>query len=553
MDMEKRFVLAMVLSLLFLVVYRMYFMPAPPPAKAPAATTTPGTTVPQDSSPSQASAAQLNPPGSKAPSSEPVTQVLEKKIHIEDPRYRVTITNHGGVIASWKFLEREGREIELVPQKYPNEAYAPLSLWIQDPQLFKAVNTANYAIQSASLPLEGESTTLHTPAEIKLFYQGPDFRVTKVLHFGAATFTVDVSADVVADGRSVPVHLQVGPGLGLSDEAMGSSPSHTHKVALLNGTAVERVEYKKVEGLQQRGGAIRWAGLDSQYFASMILPSGDGTLPSVQLRPYKWTVDGTEQFLCAVDAPMPPGGTLKVFLGPKARNVLHGVHPSMVEVIDFGWFSVVVEPLLLALTWINSGVKNYGWSIIILTFLITLALFPLRYKQMISMKKMQRLQPQMKAIQERYKKAKKSAEERQKMNVEMMALYKEHGVNPLGGCLPLLLQMPILFAFNSLLASSFELRGAPFILWITDLATKDPYYVTPILMGLTMMVSMKMTPQTSTDPVQNKMMTYFMPAMMMVMFVGFSAGLNLYFLFSNVFSVLLQKLSEHFVPAVKNA
>lgn len=550
MDMEKRFVLAMVLSLLFLVVYRMYFMPAPEPPKPPVATASPSTTtapVPPSSSTQMAAQPAVPTPQVQA------TQVPEKRIKIEDPRYHVTVTNRGGIITSWTFLEREGHEIELVPEKYPEGAYGPLSLWTQNPQWITALNTANYAIQVPSIPSEGDSITLRTPTEIKLFYQGADFQVTKLLRFDASSFTVDVSADVVANGRSVPVHLQVGPGLGLSDTAMGSGSGYAQRVALLNGTSVERVDYGKIEALQHRGGAIRWAGLDSQYFASLILPAGDGSLPSVQLRPFKWTVDGDEVFLCAVDAPVPTTGSLRIFFGPKARNVLRGVHPSMVEAIDFGWFSVVVEPLLLALTWINSGIRNYGWSIIVLTFLITLALFPLRYKQMVSMKKMQRLQPQMKAIQERYKKAKKSAEERQKMNVEMMALYKQHGVNPLGGCLPLLLQFPILFAFNSLLANSFEMRGAPFIFWIKDLASKDPYYVTPILMGLTMIISMKMTPQTSTDPLQNKMMTYFMPVMMTVMFVGFSAGLNLYFLFSNVFSVLLQKLSEQYIPAVKNA
>jgi YidC/Oxa1 family membrane protein insertase len=549
MEMEKRFVLAMVLSLLFLVVYRVYFMPPAPPAKAPEVTTAPAAGTPAEATPT----AQLAQPKADASPAEPATQVPEKKIHIEDARYHITLTNRGGILTGWEFLEREGREIELIPQKRPEEAYGPLALWVQDPQVLRVLNSSNYSIQNPALAAEGEVVTLKTPAEVTLFYQGGDVKVTKVLRFGVSSFTVDVSAEVSVGGRPVPIQLQVGPAIGISNEAMGSDKGHTQKVALLNGASVERVEYSKVEGTQLRSGAIRWAGIDSQYFASMILASGEGTLPSMQARPFKWTVDGSETFLCAVDAPMPPGGSLRVFFGPKARNILRSVHPSMVEVIDYGWFGVIVEPLILALTWINSGVRNYGWSIIILTFLITLALFPLRYKQMISMKKMQRLQPQMKAIQERYKKAKKSAEERQKMNVEMMALYKEHGVNPLGGCLPLLLQMPILFAFNSLLASSFELRGAPFIFWITDLATKDPYYVTPILMGLTMIVSMKMTPQTSTDPVQNKMMTYFMPVMMTVMFVGFSAGLNLYFLFSNVFSVLLQKLSERLVPAVKNA
>jgi YidC/Oxa1 family membrane protein insertase len=321
-------------------------------------------------------------------------------------------------------------------------------------------------------------------------------------------------------------------------------------VAILNGSSVERIEFKKVENLQQRTGVIQWAGVESQYFASLVLPSSGRTFATSQIRPFAFKEKDQEIFLAAVDAPLSPGEKARVFFGPKEQSILKGTHPNLVHVIDFGWLGVVVEYLLLVLNWIYGWVRNYGWAIIILTFLITLALFPLRYKQMVAMKKMQKLQPQLKAIQERYKKAKKSAEERQKMNTETMALYKEHGVNPLGGCLPLLLQMPILFAFYSMLANSFELRGAPFMFWIQDLAAKDPYYITPLVMGVTMLISMKMTPTTTTDPMQSKMMM-IMPVMMTFMFLNLSAGLNLYFLFSNVFSIAMQKVSERFLPALK--
>jgi len=178
---------------------------------------------------------------------------------------------------------------------------------------------------------------------------------------------------------------------------------------------------------------------------------------------------------------------------------------------------------------------------------LTLLLFPFRLKQMLSMKKMAVVQPRIKEIQEKYKRYKKTDPRKAEMNQEIMAVYKEHNVNPLGGCLPLVLQMPLLFAFYQLLASSIELRQAPFIGWIWDLSTKDPYYVLPIVMGITMLVSQKITPMApGADPAQAKMMM-MMPAVFTLMFLNVSSGLNLYFLCSNIFQIGFQKLTERWM------
>jgi len=206
-----------------------------------------------------------------------------------------------------------------------------------------------------------------------------------------------------------------------------------------------------------------------------------------------------------------------------------------------------VRPLLFSLKWIDRYVHNYGLSIIILTLLLTVLLFPFRLKQILSMKKMAVVQPKIKEITEKYKRYKKTDPRQAEKNQEIMAVYKEHNVNPLGGCLPLILQMPLLFAFYQLLASSFELRQAPFIGWIQDLSVKDPYYVLPIVMGVTMLVSQKMTPMApGSDPMQAKMMM-MMPAVFTVMFLNVSSGLNLYFLCSNIFQIGFQKLAERWV------
>jgi YidC/Oxa1 family membrane protein insertase len=195
---------------------------------------------------------------------------------------------------------------------------------------------------------------------------------------------------------------------------------------------------------------------------------------------------------------------------------------------------------------VNTYVGNYGWSIIVLTFLINVAIFPLRHKSVMSMKKMQELKPEIDAIQARYGKLKATDPAKQKMNQEVMEVYKQRGVNPASGCVPMLLTMPILFAFYSMLAYSIELRGAPFAFWIKDLSVYDPFYVAPVLTGITMLVQQKMTPQTSTDPVQQKMFM-LMPVIFTVMFLWAPSGLNIYWLVNNVLAIGQQYFTNRLI------
>jgi YidC/Oxa1 family membrane protein insertase len=266
-------------------------------------------------------------------------------------------------------------------------------------------------------------------------------------------------------------------------------------------------------------------------------------------------IDGkqVDRNLVRVTTPVNGSFQYQLYIGPKKQENLQAVKSADISgVINYGMFSIIVHPLLASLRWIYQFVQNYGHAIIILTFLLSLLLFPFRLKQMVSMKKMQAVQPKVKAIQEKYRRYKKTDPKRAEMNQEIMALYKEHNVNPLGGCLPLLLQMPLLFAFYSLLAYSIELRQAPFIFWIHDLSIKDPYYVLPVVMGITAFISQKMTPMTpGADPTQAKVMM-FMPIIFTVMFINLSSGLNLYFLCSNIFQVAFQKIAERWISDGKS-
>ena len=299
------------------------------------------------------------------------------------------------------------------------------------------------------------------------------------------------------------------------------------------------------------GSDVGWVGLDMQYFAMIAIPSQPLPYFDIQKRPVKSVgLDGKEVDRDLLRLTMPVSGSLdyKMYLGPKKQSDLEAVKPADITgVINYGMFSILVFPLLSSLRWIHQYAHNYGFAIVILTLLLSLLLFPFRLKQMLSMKKMQVVQPKVKAIQEKYKRYKKTDPKRAEMNQEVMALYKEHNVNPLGGCIPLILQFPLLFAFYALLQYSIELRQAPFIGWIHDLSAKDPYYILPIVMGITMFISQKMTPMTpGTDPTQAKMMM-IMPVVFTLMFFNYSSGLNLYFLCSNIFQVGFQKIAERWM------
>jgi YidC/Oxa1 family membrane protein insertase len=238
--------------------------------------------------------------------------------------------------------------------------------------------------------------------------------------------------------------------------------------------------------------------------------------------------------------------SVRFYVGPKDFDQLAAIDRPLVRAIDFGYFAFVVVPLLRALNWIQGFTGNYGWAIILLTIAINAAMFPLRHKSVVSMRRMQEIQPEAKAIQERYAKLKSSDPAKQKMNQELMALYRERGVNPASGCVPMLLTFPVLFAFYALLTTAIELRGAPFFGWIHDLSLPDPFYVTPILMGISQIWQTKITPMTGTDPTQQKLMM-FMPVMFMFFFLWAPAGVAVYWLISNVWGIGQQYLTTYLI------
>jgi len=226
------------------------------------------------------------------------------------------------------------------------------------------------------------------------------------------------------------------------------------------------------------------------------------------------------------------------YIGTKDAKVLESINPELTDAIEFGWFSFLSKPFFKVLLWIHDHTGNWGWSIILFTLLVKLVLFPLSYKGMMSMQKMKDLAPKMKELKAKYK------DDPAKMNAQMMEMYKKHGANPMGGCLPILMQIPVFFSLYRVLLNAVELQGAPWILWIEDLAVMDPHYVLPVLMGVSMWFQQRITPSNFSDPMQEKIFKFF-PVIMTIFFVYFPAGLVLYWLVNNLSTIAQQYFINH--------
>jgi YidC/Oxa1 family membrane protein insertase len=234
------------------------------------------------------------------------------------------------------------------------------------------------------------------------------------------------------------------------------------------------------------------------------------------------------------------------YVGPKNYKTLKNIDPVLTNAIEYGWFTFAAKPLFSLLSWLHGILGNWGWAIIGLTLIIRLVLYPLTYKGMVSMQKMKELAPKMKEIKEKY------AKDPQRMNAATMEMYKKHGANPLGGCLPMLLQIPVFFAIYRVLLNAVELQGAPWILWIDDLSRMDQYYILPILMGASMYFQQRLTPNNFTDPIQEKVFKY-LPVVFTFFFITFPSGLVLYWFVNNLFSILQQFIVNQQFKNAKDA
>lgn len=551
--MEKRVIAAIALSIAILFAFRYYedrraaeLAKLNPPAAKPNVPKTEGTS----SAPAAAKPEQELAPLPEVPAEQAVPG---RQVVIECDLYRAVVDNRGAVLTSWQlksFKTTKGEIFEMIPQaKAGQEAY-PGSLIFEDENLRKLANSQNYAVEVLS-GKEGGSA-IAAPASIVMRLRRGDLLIEKRFQFEATNYVVQMSTTLQRGSQALRGRLLLGEDIGPESEHLQNPSLQLMAISSLGGKIQRDAAPSDEKEVKPIAGDIRWAGLDMQYFCQIAIPAQPLAGFDIQKVPVKIRdLGGQEITRNLVRLTLPAEGIsgYRIYIGPKSQRSLNAVPGADLSgVIDFGtYLGILVKPLLISLRWINQYIGNYGLSIIVLTFALTLILFPIRLKQIVSMKKMQVLQPKIKEIQERYKRYKKTDPKRTEMNQEVMAVYKEHGVNPLGGCLPMLLQMPLLFAFYRLLTISIELRQAPFFSWLQDLSAKDPYYILPIIMGITMLISQKMTPMSpGSDPVQAKMML-IMPVVLTFFFLNVSSGLNLYFLCSNVFQIAFQKVAERWV------
>jgi YidC/Oxa1 family membrane protein insertase len=555
--MEKRVFLAIFLSFLILALYQAYVVP-PPPVEPAAATgqvaRPPAAGAPQSPEPPATEGAVTTP--AAQPAQPPAVEVLvgdteARDIVVETDAVRAVFSTAGAVLKSWRLkhhLGSDGEPLELVPQQVPAALPRPFTLSTDDMALSDVLARALFQPSETGLAL-GPS-----PGTLSFAYRDASgLNARKTFHFQpegkAYLLTVEAAVDVGALAR--PVALAWGPALGSGFHTNGGSYVLPRGLVFRDGS-VDRLYADDLIAEPRISGEFRFAGVEDHYFlVSVVRPetaSVEVRLEPMMLPPLPSddpAATNPERQFVGFTVSAPGAATLPYFLGPKDFEELRVVDQQLVRAIDFGIFAAIIVPLLGALKAIYGYVGNYGWAIIILTIVINLAIFPLRHRSMVSMRKMQALQPAIKGIQERYAKYKITDPERQKMNQEMMALYKQKGVNPASGCVPMLLTMPILFAFYSLLSVAIELRGAPFFGWITDLSAPDPSYISPLLMGGSMMLQQHMMPSTA-DPTQRKIFM-MMPVVFTLMFLWFPSGLVIYWLMSNLMAIGQQAITNRLI------
>jgi YidC/Oxa1 family membrane protein insertase len=536
--MEKRFLLAIVLSFLVIYGYQALF-PPPKPSPPPQPVTSPSSSPSAPSSPAR----QQEPLTVEA--APLVAAAREQEIVVESDAVSAVFTTHGAVLKSWrlkKYYDRSGAPLELVPQVVP-DAPKPFTLEVDDPAVSKILRDAPFKPSAEKITVGSEPQTLTFE-----FRDAAGLSARKEFAFSPAEpFVVRFTAAVSQNGKPLNPVVRWGPALGTGIVGGGMTYNPAPQPIFYKDRKVTRVAITKIEQHRQEEGSIGFAGVDDHYFLSAVVPAVQPVRvlydqPISMAGPEEGT---TRQFVSwSARFPAAPE-KVEYFMGPKDLDVLQKVRPDLVRAIDFGMFDWLVVPLLRALKWVNGYIGNYGWSIVALTVLINLVMFPLRHKSVVSMRKMQAVQPEVKAIQDRYAKLKVTDPARQKMNAELMTLYRERGVNPASGCVPMLLTLPVLFAFYAMLSVAIELRGAPFMGWIKDLSVYDPWFVTPVLMGITQFVQTKMTP-SSADPVQQKMML-FMPVMFSVMLMWAPSGLVLYWTVSNLWAIGQQVVTNRLI------
>ena len=546
---ELRILVASLLSFGVIILWARFFGPKPPvqppqtnrPAAAAPATPGPATSA----NPSQATAA----PTTTAPLVEKIAaknDSQERTIVVENKLYRVEISNRGAVVKSWQLKgymddAKPQRVLDVVhPDASQQTGGWPFSVILDDEQLQNAANGGLFQVSSPASAIEA-------PADIELAWSDGHLEVSKHFRFDHS-YVVRVETSVKFNGN--PINAGLGWLGGFGDLTVTNpAPVETVTTYYSEGGKVSTFPHKKLDGLEKWGpglwqGGKDFVGIEDRYFTATFLPASGAASSALATRYWKAlrtvqvngqdTLEPVPQVAATASAqPL----ALRVYVGPKDYDDLKKMNPPLHGLINFGWLEFIAEPLFHGLKWIHKYVPNWGWAIVVLTVVINMLLFPLRISSYKTTMKMQRVAPEIKAIQEKYKKYSMRDPRKAEMNKEVMAIYSREGINPVGGCFQMFLQMPVWIGLNTALRYAIEMRHATW-LWVLDLSAKDPYYILPVLMGVSMYLVSKMTPMTSTDP-QQQMMMKIMPVTMAGIFMisPISSGLAVYILTSSVVGI----------------
>src|ERR1051325_2154621 len=530
--MEKRIFRAIVISIAFLFVWATLAPKLfPELAKKPPAAAKPPiektTTAVPSATPAPAKGETVTAAATPA-TTPPIAGERVQLTIIDKPEYRAVLSNRGAQLVSFKlknYAQKKNKQpVELVKARDRGRSDYPFLIQAHDQALASRLNTALYQVS------ERDERGQHV---VEYRYSDGHTTATKSFRFSDQPYLFDFSIGVTPP---VPYRVAIGPGIRTLD------PEEEDSRIVTTGNGIVERDGKFRIIPREKGDKVRvfdqleYIGLADNYFLTALRPSrgAEGVLLRFELQDPK-TKKHRDDLYAAVNA---VNGTVAgdAFFGPKETKLLDSY--GFGDALQFGWLGLIARVPLAALVWLNKVTHNYGWAIIVLTILLKTVLYPLQHKETVSMKKMQKVQPKIEAIKAKYKNSRTNAEQRQKMNVETMALYQKEGINPMAGCLPLVLQLPILWGFYNLLSHAIELRGAPWMLWIHDLSDKDPYYITPILMTATMFVQTYVMPATG-DPSQRKMFL-MMPLVFGFLFKDFPSGLVLYWLVQNILTIIQQ-------------
>ncbi len=502
---NRNLLIALLITTLLIIGYTYFFLP----------------------SPNQTSKVEKKTPTKKAETNRIVNKTTPaqntqkiKPIIVDTKNYTMKISPLNGSIVSLtlKKYKINNKSVELVKSE---GNYNTLETVFKDKSVENLEETLTYKPNEKKIVLDNDNKI----SKLVLTKTSDNITIIKTFTFRNNIYAFDFSVKVLKNGKPLKEEFSIyaGPDLG---DLQKEKYSHLGAVALVDNNKIETD--KKIKPDMD----IHWIALESKYFCLAFLPKNSNSI----LAGYTNLNNGNYVYVNLITPTQ-----IEIYAGPKSKETIASVDHHLDKIIRFGMFGFIGKPLLYVLNWLYLIFGNYGVAIIILTLIIRLIFYPLSFKSYKSMREMAKLQPKLKELQAKYK------GKPDQLNKATMELYKKHKVNPFGGCLPIIIQIPVFFALYNVLLNAIQLRGAPFVFWITDLSSKDPYYILPIIMGLTMYVQQKLTPATG-DPTQQKIMM-FMPIIFTFMFMGFPSGLVLYWTTNNVLTLLQQLIDSQILKA----